>query len=209
MSFLTFDEKTNNINIAPEAKNLQAIQLLKSKDTTTDKINFNNAMKFIYHSYKKDHIFANLSINERKVKTSEMYLNNQDYKKFDSDENVRDIVRIYIDLEYSQNEWAFQQLKNDIENIKANLNDIPLKKWVKFEQDIEVEIKCDDCGKKTTKTITISKIIEQDNSKERMDAMKQILQLQDMEEKLRDVIKREKKMKEHNQDLTLLEQKYF
>jgi hypothetical protein len=43
-----------------------------------------------------------------------------------------------------------------------------------------------------------------------MKALANVLKLQDMEEKFRDIIVRERKTKEHsNEEMTLLERKYF
>lgn len=65
--------------------------------------------------------------------------------------------------------------------------------------------------KKTiTKEVNIKIDYFIDNSEERMKALANVLKLQDMEEKFRDIIVRERKTKEHsNEEMTLLERKYF
>lgn len=208
MSFLLFDEKTQEVGLTPEAKNIDVIKVLREKDKTEDKVYFKNALKYIYHTYVKDHMFANLSISERKVKTSEIYLGGKDYKVFDEDGCVRDVVGLYVSLEYSQNEWTYEQLKNDIENIKKSINDIPIKKMIDFDNDVDIECTCSHCGKPFASSVNLKTKVEVDNTKERMDALKQILTLQDMKEKFSNIIIRDRKTKEHDQNnsLTLIEQ---
>ena len=71
MSFLKFDEHTRKITVTLEAEDLAVVKLLRDKDTTEDKRFYYNALSYVYHVYKKDHFFANLSINERKTMAEE------------------------------------------------------------------------------------------------------------------------------------------
>lgn len=208
MSFLIFNEKTQEVVLQPEAKNLVEIRTLRNNDTSEDKSYLANSLKFIYHTYKKEHIFSNLSINERKTKTSEMFLGGKDWRDYEDNDDVRDVIRIYISLEYSQNEWTYQQLKNDIDDIKGRINEIPTRVYVDFDKDVDVKTVCDSCGEDVVKSVHIKQTIEFDSMAKRMDALKDILKLQDMEEKFREIIIRERKMNEHNQNnsLTLIEQ---
>lgn len=100
-----------------------------------------------------------------------------------------------------------------------------MKKKKYFNEDVEVEIEVETYfdvptsngkteKKKFKKTITKEVNIKIDyfidNSEERMKALANVLKLQDMEEKFRDIIIRERKTKEHsNEEMTLLERKYF
>src|ERR1035437_6984280 len=118
MSFLSFDEKTQSIIVSPEAKSFEVIKHLSEKDKSVDKRFYNNSLKFIYHVFRKVHIFSNLSINERKSKTSELYLGGQDYKKYEDDSAVKAVIKVYLSLEYSQNEWTYQTIKNDINDMR-------------------------------------------------------------------------------------------
>jgi hypothetical protein len=223
--FLRFDEKTQEVTANEEAYNLKALKELREKDDSNDKVFYRNALKFIYHVYKKEHIFSNLPIRERKVKTSDLYFNGADYLKYDNDKLIADIVKIYISLEYSQNEWAYQKIKDDIDDTIGSINEIPMKKRKYFDEEVEVEIDVETYFdvptsdgktekrkfKKTIKKIVNIKIDSFiDNSDERMKALANVLKLQDMEEKFRDIIIRERKSKERKgQDMTLLESKFF
>ena len=223
--FLRFKEETQEVTVNEEAYNLKVIRELRERDNSEDKFFYNNALKFIYHVYKKEHIFSNLSINERKLKTSELYLNGEDISKYDNDKHVSEILKIYISLEYSQNEWAYQKIKNDIDDTISSINEIPMKKKKYFNEDVEVEIEVETYfdvptsngktekkkfKKIITKEVNIKIDYFIDNSDERMKALANVLKLQDMEQKFRDIIVRERKTKEHsNEEMTLLERKYF
>ena len=53
---------------------------------------------------------------------------------------LSEILKIYISLEYSQNEWAYQKIKNDIDDTIGSINEIPMKKRKYFNEVVEVEI---------------------------------------------------------------------
>ena len=55
----------------------------------------------------------------------------------------------------------------------------------------------------------IKQEVDVDNSKERMDALRRIFELEEMEQKFKDLIIKERKIKEHNTEMSLLEQKFF
>ena len=233
MSFLIFNDKTQEITIRSEMNRVMVIDALRSVDNSEDKSFFKEALKYIYHSYKKDHSFYNLSISERKIKTSEQFFNGRDCSIFENNDKVNDVVSLYLSLEYSQNEWTYEQLKNDIEDIKIGINKIPMKKQkvlheiveVSVDIDEEIEVKFDiPCAKEgedkekifrkrvkrtIIKDVSVDINTEVDNSKERTDALKRVLELQELKEKFSEIIVRDKKLKEHNQDLTLLEQHHF
>lgn len=209
MSFLIFNDKTQGVEISKEIKNLNEILLLKENDKSKNKTYFNDCLKYIYHTYKKEHPFYNIPINERKVKVSEIYLDKQDYKKFDEDILVQGVIKLYISLEYSQNEWTYQTIKNNISDIKKDITNIPMTKKAIIDQSIEVKFSCEECGVQQKQTVKIKQEVDVDNSKERMDALRRIFELEEMEQKFKDLIIKERKIKEHNTEMSLLEQKFF
>jgi hypothetical protein len=206
MSFLVFNESNNEVTIIPEAKDLEPIVKLRKQN----KVFFNDALKYIYHTYKKVHYFSNLPIDERKVKTTEFYLNNQDYRKFDNDELVKEIIKLYISFEYTQNEWGYEKIKIDISETIDSINDIPMVKVIYVDDVTEIEVKCPHCNKKHKTTGKVNFESKIDNSEERMDALKNLLTLQEMGEKFKLLIDKEKKNKEYiNDGNSLLENNFF
>jgi hypothetical protein len=205
MSFLTLSNDI--ITISEDVINVDVISKLRNKYKVESELQ--KVLKFVYHSYKKEHSFNNLSITERKDKVMQFYLNGDSCKKYDEDKIIQNFVKFYVSLEYTQNEWLYQKLKIDIEDIKAHINDIPMNKIVKFDEDVTIEFEtpCGEEGKmiKVRKLVNIKLTRDIDNSKERMEALKRIVSLQEMEEKFREIIARERKMKEHNKELSLLE----
>ena len=71
MSFLIFNDKTQEITIRSEMNRVRVIDALRSVDNSEDKSFFKEALKYIYHSYKKDHSFYNLSIYNGGVSCSQ------------------------------------------------------------------------------------------------------------------------------------------
>ena len=59
MSFLIFNDKTQGVEVSKEIKNLNEILLLKENDKSKNKTYFNDCLKYIYHTYKKEHPFYN------------------------------------------------------------------------------------------------------------------------------------------------------
>lgn len=209
MDFLTFDEHTRKIIVSPEAEDLVVVKILRDKDSTEDKRFYNNALSYVYHVYKKDHFFHNLSINERKTRACELYMHLNDYKKYENNSRVKDLIKLYISLEYSQNEWTYQTIKNDINDMRQSINLIPLTKVIKFEQKVDVDVPSGEEGKTIMRTVLVKKDVVVDNTKERMGALDRLLDLEEKEEKFRAIIEREKKVKQHDGGLSLLEQNFF
>ena len=209
MSFLSFDEHTRKIIVDPRAEDWEVVKILLEKDTSDDKRFYNNSISYVYHVYKKDHPFYNLSINERKTRTSELYMNNADFKKYENNSRVKDLIKLYISLEYSQNEWTYQKIKNDINDMRESINEIPMTKEIKFVQNVTIKVPCGEKGEIIERTVEVNKMVKADNTKERMEGLNRLLTLEDMEEKFREIIKREKKVKEHDVEKSLLENNFF
>jgi hypothetical protein len=93
--------------------------------------------------------------------------------------------------------------------MKEHIGEIPLSKEIMFEQEVTVDVPCGEEGKTIPRTVKVKKKVFVDNTEERMKALERLIKLQELEEKFRSIIERERKLKEHDLGESMLEQNNF
>jgi len=209
MSFLVYDEVTEKVSCTPEGMLLEEVQDLYNSDKRGDnKPWFNKCITYIYHVYKKDHIFSNSSLPVRRKKVCKDLMNDIDPDKFESNERVKALIKRYVNEQYTPSEWFYEGIKQDMLALKQHIRNIPFHKDIKVKKTVEVSLF--DGEKEIQRSVEVDIDEKMDNSKEKMDALKRANELLDLEEKIRlKIIKENKETKRRKSSATLLEQGAF
>lgn len=147
---------------------------------------FNDVATYIYWAYKKDGLYDSELPNIKKDTVCRRHFNNRKWEDFEDIQQVRDIIKLYINLSYTVTEKMYIKLKKDIDDLFIHLSDIPLIKKLK----VKVPITGED-GEITN----IEKIVEFSNFEEKSKAMKQANDIIAYEESLKLKIFKESKDK--------------
>ena len=173
MSFLVIDEKDNSIKCTREGELLPEVINLSKSDRNAGKKFVRDALKYVYHVYKREHMFSNNAVIHRKKKVIDMFLPDRKQNDFEGNKNVQALIKRYIDEEYLPVEWYYEGIKNDLKQLQEDIGNIPKK------HTITVEYRQEEDGPLLKKKIEIS------NWKERWTAMQEAEKLIDMEERIK------------------------
>ena len=194
MDFLYLDIKSGEIKCTAEGMLLLEVKDLWSADRRTEsKPFFHKAITFIYHMYKKDHVFSNSGPELRKKKVLHDFLPNIDIKSLEENKRVMKLAGRFIQEQYSPNEWFYEGIKKDMEDLKKHISSIPFSKTMKVDRLIKVSIPSN--GEIIEHEVIVKQDEVVDNSGEKLSAMEKALKLFDLEEKIKQKISKESKEK--------------
>lgn len=204
MALLRLNESTGEVYVSDEGKHLSCIKNLEKKDKTKGRVYFNNSLRYTYHVYKKEHDLSFLSFNQRKLRVINEYLPDQNSDKFENDKLVQEVIKEYKLQQYTPNELFYESIKEDFNELRDYIKDIPLRKKIKIDEIVEVSFE-DDEGKTHIKEVQVKKEVYLDNSKEKFDALKRAGELIDLSNLLQEKIKNENKVNKEREYTTLLQ----
>lgn len=184
------------VKVSDMAMQIPEFKDFRRYDTSTNKVFFYSTMSYIYYVYKvfgqeKSYLF-NLSLPQRKSNCVKRHTGS--YKKvsdFDGNKWVDLCVEAYLRYTRTRSEILFDALKDDIDRFTDYVQSIPhsIKKIVKTS----IKVLGDD---NLPEERIIDVEIEIANTKERLDALKQAKDLDDLYKRsLADVLKDGKRKK--------------
>lgn len=192
--FLYIEE--GQVKVSDMAMQIPEFKDFKRYDTSTNKVFFSCAMSYIYYVYKvfgeeRSYLF-NLSLPQRKSNAVKRHTGAyREVSDFDGNKWVDLCVEAYLRFTRTRSEILFDALKDDIDRFTDYVQDIPhsIKKKVKTS----VKVLGDD-------NLPEDRIIDVDieiaNTKERLEALKQAKDLDDLYKRsLADVLKDGKRKK--------------
>ena len=194
MDFLYLDIKSGEVKCTVEGMLLLEVKDLWNADKrTASKPFFHKAITFIYHMYKKDHVFSNSGPVLRKKKVMHDFLPGIDIKSLEGNMRVIRLADRFIQEQYSPNEWFYEGIKRDMEDLKKHISSIPFFKIEKVDRNVVVNIPSN--RDMIEHTVVIKQEEKVDNSQEKLAAMEKALKLFDLEEKIKQKISKESKEK--------------
>lgn len=204
MAFLRLNGDTGEVYTSDEGKLLSCIKGLLQKDKTKGRTYYNNALKYIYHTYKKDHDLSFLSFNSRRQRVVNDYVPGYSSDKFENDLVVVAVIKEFQQQQYTPNELFYESIKNDFDEMRDYIKEIPLKKKIKIEEVFEVPVEHE--GQTYIKEVAVKKDIFIDNSKEKFDALKRAAELIDLSNTIQQKVKEENKKKKVEDYTSMLQE---
>jgi len=193
MTFLRLNGDTGEVYVSDEGRMLLCIKNLSRKDRTKGRTYFNASLKYIYHTYKKDHDLSFLSFNSRRQRVINDYVSGYSSDKFENDLVVVEVIKEFQQQQYTPNELFYESIKNDFDEMRDYIKEIPLKKKIKIEEVLEIPIEHE--GQTYIKEVVVKKDIFIDNSKEKFEALKRAAELIDLSNTIQQKVKEENKKK--------------
>lgn len=192
-SFLYFEEETQEVKIHGEAMSLLSVMDVYNSDKRPegDKPYFNKVCKYIYHQYYNKHpLYENLSFIERKQKLIDNYFGGHNTAVNDLEKNVKvkEMVKDYQYYMYLFSERKYQTMLSKIDQLSEHLETIPLKRYTNVEHMVKVKVP----GSDEEHEVMAKGKMEIDNSKEYFAAIEMIKKALDIEEEIRNRLKKEK-----------------
>lgn len=204
MAFLRLNGDTGEVYVSDEGRLLSCIKGLLQKDKTKGRTYYNNALKYIYHTYKKDHDLSFLSFNSRRQRVVNDYVPGYSSDKFENDLVVVAVIKEFQQQQYTPNELFYESIKNDFDEMRDYIKEIPLKKKIKIEEVFEVPVEHE--GQTYIKEVAVKKDIFIDNSKEKFDALKRAAELIDLSNTIQQKVKEENKKKKVEDYTSMLQE---
>jgi phosphoribosylanthranilate isomerase len=201
MSFIVLNEN-GKIELTEDGKTLPGIISLRKTDRTKDRSFLENTIKYIYYTYKLKGIFHNKLPDKRKEMTCNTYLGGMDWHIFENNKIIRDLIKLFVELEYTPIQQHYESTKKDIQDFQKYLSGIPYTKEIDIEVEIDVEWKdCD--GSMNIQKRKVKQKVSIDNSKEKNTAFESSVKLFEIEKKIRD------KMAEEEQEKQIADKRLF
>jgi len=121
---------------------------------------FKRRISYIYYAYCKNSDLKNLLPEKRKEKAAEIV--EVDYKELESNTTVRNVIKLYIDIQTTHTERLYIATIKRVEETINWLNELPIKKRVKQKILVEYDVP----GKIEKESRHIMVDVEIDNSDE-------------------------------------------
>jgi hypothetical protein len=122
MNFLYLDIKSGEVKCTAEGMLLPEVKDLWNADKrTASKPFFHKAITFIYHMHKKDHAFSNSGPVLRKKKVLHDFLPEIKIDTLEGNLRVIRLAERFIKEQYSPNEWFYEGIKKDMEDLKKHI----------------------------------------------------------------------------------------
>jgi hypothetical protein len=187
--FLYFDVENEIVSIKPAALKLAQVKDLFNRDKSNGKKYAQKCIEYCYYLNHKDSPIAHLQITRKR---EEMQRMSEEFKKFDYN-NIYYLAfeELFVTSHYSRIELRYIKLIKEIDNISDQLSDVPVNIYKKVVQNIE----CPHCNG----MVEISEKIAFDNSKNKIESISFIAQLDKLELLLKSKIELEYKNKKISQ----------
>jgi hypothetical protein len=183
MDFLYLDTD-GVVKIVPEALEYPEIKAFKDHDWLS------KAIKYVYHTYKFEHPLASYGRADRSLKVCKTYFTEEQPSTFESDKKVVALTKRYTTDAMSSSQRFYQKLQEDMDRLRDHIANIPW--WTKEEVEttVQVEFMRDDKAKEV-RDITTKVMVNMDNSKAKLDALKRADELIKIEQSMRKSIAQE------------------
>lgn len=198
-SFLYFEEETQDVKIHAEAMSLSSVKEVYNSDKRPEgeKPFFKKVCKYIYHQYYNKHpLYETLSFSERKQRMIDTYFEGNETIVNDMEKNpkIREMVKDYQYYMYLFSERKYQTMLSKIDQLSEHLETIPLKRITNVEHMVKVKVP----GSDEEHEVMAKGKMEVDNSKEYFAAIEMIKKALDIEEEIRNRLKKEKMERDLN-----------
>lgn len=166
-------------------------------DTTTNKVFFYSAMSYIFYVYQvfgddRSYMY-NMSLTQRKLRAVKFHTGRwTKVEDFDDNKWVQKCVEIYLEISRTRSEVLFDAFKTDIDHFMDYVQNIPHT----IKQSVSVPVKYKEDGK-TKERIEIVEV-DISNTEERLKALKQAKDLDDLYKRLLADVQKDAKMKKVN-----------
>jgi len=201
MSWLYIDTDENRVCIKPEAVSIPEVQKIYKKDRRNEtKPYFNKVITYVYHCYAPDHAFSNSFPEQRRRRVADVYFNGDDVLSLEDDKDVRALIDAFKHDCMGPSERFYENLKKDMEDLINYIQTIPMFTEIKVEKSVPVKY-VDNEGQLHETTVDVKVPVSHDNSKIKMDAIKRADELLELEEKMRQRVKSEKRKKKQTRSL--------
>ena len=190
MSFITLDKETGQVEVTPEAMSFSVVKSLYSFDKSADKGFFHYITKYTYHTYIKDHPLHYLLLKERKDRVAREYFQEFDWEKAEKNKKVQAFIDQFIRDNHTSTERFYLSIKGDLEELKEHIQKIPFTKKEKVTQEITVDFK-DAEGNDRREKAYVDIVIDIDNSKAKIEALKRASDIITLEQQIREKISQE------------------
>jgi hypothetical protein len=150
--FLFLDKQTNKVFCTSEGMTRPEVQKVFQADKTKDKSHFNSVITAIYWIYRPRGLYWGKPLLERIKIVSEDY--HIFWDKLVKEPGVKSLADCFIDLTSTLNDRAYDNLRNDFEELMQSLNQVPT--HIDIEIPIDTDVTCADGVHKTTKATKIS-----------------------------------------------------
>lgn len=169
--------KEGKVTITDQALKNTPFYLLNKGDRSEDKKLFNDAVTFIFFMYSRESIYARRTPYQREsmILANVFHKDESFLKKLERLPGYNEAVEFFKEHQFSEEEWAFEQWKSDVDDYLSYLRKIPYTITVKKNMDgvlVDTEI---------------------DNSSVKMPAVKHFAELIELGKKLSDRVKESKK----------------
>jgi len=189
MSFIILTEN-DNITITDDALAHPLIRKVYDQDNTSNKELFLKYISYIYWAYNPNGIYTNLLPENRKEVVIKIVAKNDNWKDIENVPGMKEMIDLYVETSYSPNEILYESCKRDIEYERKRLSEIPPTKKFLYEGSHDIDVSK---GKtKKIESVFIKQWIEIDNSDEKDKAYKRILNLFEYEEKMKNIVEKER-----------------
>jgi hypothetical protein len=177
MSFLILNN--GKVEVTEEGKLISEVTALYNSDKSSKKKFYNDTLTYIYFSYKNNGIYCNKLPKSRKQFVIDKHLLDRTINDFERHPRCKELIDIYIDLEYTPIERLYEGLKRDIEDILKRIDTIPYEKEIMVEFESEVDL-----GKGEKDIKKFKQRVIMDNSEEKEKKMELAIKLFDYDKKL-------------------------
>jgi len=110
------------------------MQVYNNDKTGKAKTYFNNVITGVYFIYTPRSLYWNKSIEERTDIVNKDYLKGERWEKIARNENVQELIKVYIDICYTTNDKMEDKLKSDADELIELLINTPMTIKVKLNE---------------------------------------------------------------------------
>ena len=137
--FFTIDD-TGEVNVTRDAMAMVEVKELHSSDRTKNKTAWRPWIKYIYWVYTRENMFSNMFITERRNEVCRRFFPDKTPEYFESNLRIRNVIKLYITVQYTQTERLYEQWKEDVDAYITYLTGVPYFRRRKDEDGKEYEI---------------------------------------------------------------------
>jgi hypothetical protein len=200
------NEETGLVEVHIEAQYEPVFVFLRSQDKTRDKRKYNEQLKYLYFMYKREGEYSERLLSDRRRIIEVNHLNEQTGEDIENDEAFIGVRKFYLEEQFTLTENTYFALEADIDNLVRHINSIPHSTREEVKVDIVVpNYHVEDLEPKDIRTVTIKKMINRNNSEEKLKAMDGIKKLLLFKEDLKELIKKEKVEKKRNNNIYMFD----
>lgn len=188
--FLYLDE--NKVKVKDDGWQIKILKEIHDSDRTTTKWKFEDIITALYHLYRPESIFDNISTDMREREVSENILKG-DWDDYKNDKKVKQLVSLYKDMVTTPSIKNLERIKDDIDKLHEHLSSIPMEKVEWIDRDVEVKTKSGE-----TERVRVQKKITISNIEEKEKVYQTFLKMHQTYEKLKAIVEKELASKKVN-----------